>query len=182
MTYDDLVQELSMQKKTVTDQPTQAWGFSRIQAIFGYSFSSMDFNLPSGGNSFSMSGIDIRANGQLIDSIWQLEGGLKNYGRVSSGSSSAESRVMTVALKTQNYLNPKLQYVVGASSSIHWINARDLIKAKNEIDLSLNITGGVRGSLTQQLSWGVDVNAYSPISGNTLNGGLEAIVLLSSIL
>ena len=182
MTYDDLVQELSAKKKQVADTSTQAMGFDRIQAIFGYSFSSMDLNLASGGNSFNLNGIDVRANGQLTNSTWQLEGGLKNYARISSGDKSAEARILTTALKNQGYLNSNLQYVVGVASSLHWINAKDLIKSKNEVDLSANVSVGIRGPLSNQLSWGVDINAYSPVSGKLLKGGLDATVLLSSVL
>ena len=182
MTYEDLAHELSMKKRNVTDNPTQTLGFNRIQAVFGYSFSSMDFNLATGGSSFNMSGIDIRANGQLTDSAWQLEGGFKNYARVSSGSKSAESRILTTSIKNQNYLNAQLQYVMGVSTSIHWLNTKDLIKSNNEIDLSLNLAAGIRGPLSQQLSWGVDFNAYSPISGGILKSGVEAVFLLSSVL
>lgn len=182
MTYEDLAEELSAKRKTLIDSPTEVWGFERVQAIFGYSFSSMDFNLPSGGSSFALKGIDVRANGQLSHSTWQLEGGLKNYARTSSGDKSIDSKILTASLKNQDSLNSNLQYVVGLSSSFHWINAKDLIQSKNELDLSLNVTGGLRGPLSSQLSWGVDLNAYSPISGKLLKGGIEASLLLSSLL
>jgi hypothetical protein len=182
MTYEDLVQELSAKKKQTPEETTQALGFEKIQAIFGYSFSSMDFNLPSGGSSFTLNGIDVRANGKLINSNWELEGGFKNFGKVSSGSKSAETRILTTALKNQGALNTKLQYVAGVSSSLHFISAKDLQKSKNEIDLSLNVTAGLRGPLSNQLSWGVDLNAYSPISGKLLKSGLDATLLLSSVL
>jgi hypothetical protein len=182
MTYDDLAQELSLKKKTATDTPTQALGFDRIQAIFGYSFSDMELNLASGGSAFSMNGIDVRMNGKITDSNWQLEGGFKNYSRISSGEKSAEARILTTSLKNQNYLNANIQYVAGVSTSLHWINAHDLMGTKNEMDLSLNVTAGLRGPLSSHLSWGVDLNAYSPISGKVLKGGVEATVLLSSLL
>ncbi len=182
MTYEDLVQELSAQKKNVTDSPTEVMGFDRIQALFGYSFSAMNFNLATKSSSFNMNGIDIRANGQLSQSNWQLEGGLKNYAKVSNGDESAESRILTTSLRNQNYLNAKLLYVIGFSSSVHWINTQDSGKSRNEIDLSLNIVAGVRSPLSPQLSWGIDINAYSPVSGKTLKGGVEAVVLLSSTL
>ncbi len=182
MTYEDLAHELAIKKREIADPSTQALGFDRIQAIFGYSFSAMDFNLESGGSAFNMSGIDIRANGQISDSAWQLEGGLKNYVRVSSGSKSAESTILTTAIKNQNYLNAHLQYVAGVATSLHWISAKDDLKSKNGVDLSLNLSAGIRGSLSQQLSWGVDINAYSPISGGILKSGVETVVLLSSVL
>ena len=182
MTYEDLVQELSAKKKHATDTPSAAMGFEKIQAIFGYSFSSMDLNLPSGASSFNFNGIDVRANGQLANSSWQIEGGLKNYARISNGEKSAEARILTTALKNQGYLNSNLQYVVGIAGSFHWINARDLMKTKNELDLSANVAVGVRGPLSNQLSWGVDLNAYSPVSGRLLKGGFDATLLLSSVL
>ena len=183
VSYDDLVQELAAKKSSVApDEPTQAMGFSKIQAVFGYSFSAMDFNLASGGSSFALGGIDIRANGQLTNSTWQIEAGLKNYARVNSGSKSAESRILTTTLKNQDYLNGNLQYVAGVASSFHWIDARDAIRRKNELDMSINVTTGLRGPLSNQLSWGVDLNAYSPISGRLLKGGIETTFLLSSTL
>ena len=103
MTYEDLVQELSTKKKTVDDSPTQVLGFDRVHSIFGYSFSSMDFNLKSGGSSFGMNGIDVRANGQFTNSTWQMEGGFKNYAKVTSGEKSAESKILTTSLRNQNY-------------------------------------------------------------------------------
>lgn len=183
MTYEDLIQELSAKKKNLSpDAPSQILGFERVNAIFGYSFSSMDFNLASGGSTFSMSGIDVRANGQFEDSKWQVEAGLKNYGRVSNGSKSAESKILTMSLKNQDVLNSKLQYVAGLSSSFHLIDAKGSIRYRNELATSLNVTAGLRGPLSHQLSWGTEINTYSPISGKILKGGVEAIILLSSVL
>ncbi len=183
LTYDDLVQELAAKKSSVTpDEPTQAFGFNKIQAVFGYSFSAMDFNLETGGSSFSLAGIDLRASGQLPNSTWLAEAGLKNYARVNSGSKSAESKILTAALKNQDYLNGNLQYVAGVASSFHWIDVRDTLGKKSDLNMSLNVTAGLRGPLSNQLSWGVDLNAYSPVSGRLLKGGLETTLLLSSTL
>jgi hypothetical protein len=182
VTYDDLVQELSQKKQAITQKSTEFMGFNRVHGIFGYSFSSMNLDLPTGANSFALNGIDVRINGKFLNSTWQAEGGLKNYAKITSGNKSAEARIFTAALKNQNYLNANLQYVVGVASSAHWINTRDRIRSQNEVDLSVNVTAGLRGPLSSQLSWGFDLNAYSPVSGRLLRGGIEGTILLSSLL
>ena len=182
VTYEELVQELSAKKKSTDDSPTQVWVFDRVQAIFGYTFSSIDYSLPSGGTSFLMSGIDVRMNGQMRNSTWQLEGGFKNLSKSYTGNKSAEDKILTTSLKNQDYVTQSLQYVAGLSSSLHLIDSHGSFGSKNELDMSLNVTGGLRGPLSSSLSWGVDLNAYSPISGKLLKSGIEATVLLSSTL
>jgi hypothetical protein len=182
MTYDDLVQELSAKKKSVEAPKTEMMGFDRVQAIFGYTFTSLDIGLPSSKESFFMNGIDVRANGQLPGSTWQLEGGFKNLGKVSNGDKSADAKILTAALKNQDYVTQNLQYVAGVSTSLYILNASDESGKRNDFASSLNVTGGLRGALSQQLSWGVDMEASSPVSGRSLKGGVGATVLLSSTL
>lgn len=184
MTYEDLENELALKKKEAEpERPMSLSGISRVDMVFGYAFAHLNYKLPStSARSFASNGIDLRISGHIERSAWQIEGGFKNYSETHSGGNAAESRILTGTLRFQDILQNNLQYVLGGGTSLHFIEVQEASKRRSASDWSFNLMTGLRGPLTSKFNWGLDVGAYSPFSGHTLQSGIETSLMLSTSL
>jgi hypothetical protein len=182
MTYEELSQELSMKKKSNDPFSKSHFGLENFSAIVGYSFSTIGLKLKTGSGHFMLNGIDVRGSGLLVNSKWRLEGGFKNYSKITNGKESAELRIFTTSLRTQDILTQDISYSFGVGASLNWITARDELTHYREIESSLNVLGGIRGNINDQLTWGIDLNTHSPLSASKINQFLEASFLLTTLL
>lgn len=180
MTYDDLADELAMKKREAlpTAQTQNNWG--RSEWGIGYAISTMQYQFPQNVKAIGQNGLDFRYNQSFLNSSWSAEGSIKKFGSMSTGSRSAESEVLGLAAVYQEALVKDLSFTMGIGSSFNWIHVRDSLKHRDSMDWALRGAAGLKGPLTQQFSWAVEMNASSPISGKILKGGLETSLLIRS--
>lgn len=183
LTYEDLAHELSLKKRpapTRTDSTFPSLG-SREWSI-GFAFSNPQYQLTQTSKSFSQSGLDFRWNQSFQQSSWTLEGQLKSFGSTASGPNSAESKVLGAMAKIENSLPDKMSYILGAGTSLNFINTRDAIKSQQSTDLAFIGSAGIRGPINSRFSWRLEVQGSSPMSSRILKGGIETSLLISSSL
>lgn len=179
ITYDDLVEELSMKKQRRPAEPKEEnLRFAEIQ--IGYSLSSFVFDLPTRDTSLAMSGAEFRVLANSSSSNWNFAAGLKNYARASASERSVENKILSTQVNRQDLWRDGIYSVFGIGLSGHFIHAQDLNQKFNRSMTSLDITGGIRGKISQEISWGVDLSAYSPLSSGLLKGGVATSFLLTS--
>lgn len=181
MTYDELAQELAMKKReALPTQSTSLLGWGKSSWAIGYAFSSMQYQFPVATKVIGQNGLDFRLNQSISNSPWTLEGSLKKFGSMSSGNRSAESEVIGAMAKIQHSLPDQMSYTLGVGGSFNWIHLREAAKRRESLDLALRASAGLQGPITNRFTWGLEMNALSPVSGKILKGGLETSLLISS--
>ncbi len=183
LTYEDLAHELAQKRK----QPllTQRQGLlnpSSSEWSIGFAFSQNQYHLSDGSKSFNQSGLDFRWTQSFHESPLKLEGSAKSFGSASSGRGSADTKSLGAMAKYQAPLPDNISFVLGVGTSLNFIQTKDSLQSRSAQDWALTAGVGLKGPITQRLSWGLEMQAASPLTSHTLKGGLETSLLISSSL
>lgn len=183
VSYDELSERLALERKKVV---TPSGGFflapGRRELAAGYAFASSQIRFASGRRGVSQNGLDLRFHQQLQSSPWGLEGSFKKLGALAQGNRAADTESLAFMAKVEDGLVQDLRSRFGIGGSLNRLQLRDEIGRRESLETALRASAGLYGPLSTQFSWGLEVNALSPVSGSRLRGGLETSLLVSSSL
>ncbi len=169
VSYDDLVNELSAKKKSVTREQNSAFDDVRLHAGVGYvnGFS----NISAGDQNISRhsNGIQLSLGMDLMSPNWYSEVVFKNYGVSATGTEELSLREFDLKIGYAANLKDIWSYTLSSGISNRFLSFKDSARniSVDNTTPSLIISSGFQARLTKNLSLGAELSAHSAMVNQT---------------
>lgn len=169
VSYDDLLNELSAKKRTLTVKERHSFDDVKLHAGVGYVNSFT--NIAAEGKNFNRhaTGIQLSLGMDLFSENWYSEGVFRNYGQSTSGTEDFSLRELDLKLGYTAKLENIWSYSISSGLSNRFLKFSDHSRGidVNDTTPSLVISTGVVGQLHRNLSIGAEVGARSSLVNRT---------------
>jgi len=169
VSYDDLLNELSAKKKSLTQKENNSFDTVRLHAGIGYvnSFS----NIATQKQNFNRhaTGIQLSLGMDLFSPNWYSEGVFRNYGLTSSGSEELSLREFDLKLGYTNKLESIWSYSISSGLSNRFLRFTDPTRNIDVDDTtpSLVVSTGFNAQVHKNLSLGAEFSGRTAIVNRT---------------
>jgi hypothetical protein len=170
VSYDDLLNELSAKKRSVTTT-THASDLDDVRLHAGVGYANSFTNISTHGQNFNRhaAGIQLAVGMDLFSPNWYSEGVFRNYGNSSSGAEEFSLREIDLKIGYTNKLESIWSYTLSSGLSNRFLKFADASKSVSvdQTTPSLVVSTGFMGQVHKNLSIGAEVGARSALVNDT---------------
>lgn len=169
VSYDDLLNELSAKKRTMTKKESHDLDDVRLHAGIGYANSFTNIAVQNQNFNRHAAGIQLSVGMDLFSPHWYSEGVFRNYGQNNSGTEEFSLREIDLKIGYTNKLESIWSYTLSSGLSNRFLKFSEASKnvSVDETTPSLVISTGFMGQVHKNLSLGAELGARSAVVNRT---------------
>lgn len=168
VSYDDLLNELSAKKRSVS-RSSDSLDNVRLHAGIGYTNSFTNISANKQNYNRHANGIQLSLGMDLFSPNWYSEGVFKNYGVTGTGSEELSLRELDLKIGYTNTLESIWSYTISSGLSNRFLRFTDSAKrvSVDETTPSLIISTGFNARVHKYISLGAEISAHSAMVSST---------------
>ncbi len=169
VTYEELLNELSTKKTTLTKAPPSALDSVMIHAGLGYVNSFSNFRAQDRNLSRYQNGLQLSLGIDLFSPNWYSEGTFKNYGLTTEGSEDISLKEFDLKVGYKAPLSQVWSYSFNTGIANRFLKISDPSQNVHvdETTPSMMIGAGFFATPSKNISLGVEANVRTPFLSQT---------------